>query len=302
MSKYLRLLQECTGLNNAVSPTKIKYDPRTGISGLSIAVNVDIGDDGSIRRREGITATARTEDVHSIFNGKKATYFVYGDRLYSLKEDYSGIFIRENLSLNAPMSYAEVGENVYYGNGFQIGYVKDDINYDWVAGTYIGPTTYKQFSDPPVGYILIHYRGRMYVVADYLLYWSEPFAYNWFDMARNYVWFSDVIIAGTAVDEGIYLSTESRIIFLRGETPDEFSPVTVSTYPAIKGTMIQVSGEELLGGTQGKCVMWTSQNGVYLGTSGGEVKNITDRRLVLPDVSSGCAAYHNGKYITFLRK
>ena len=84
MAKYIRLFQDCLGLNNAVSPTKGKFNTETGAGELSVAVNVNILDDGTIERRNGITATAETSNVESIWTGSNGTFIVKNNYICKL--------------------------------------------------------------------------------------------------------------------------------------------------------------------------------------------------------------------------
>jgi hypothetical protein len=106
-----------------------------------------------------------------------------------------------------------------------------------------------------------------------------------------------------AVADGIYVSTETKIVFLKGTVPSEFQQINISNYPAIPGTGIKANAEEMLDGKMvGPATIWTSLNGIYMGLSGGECKCLTERRITLPNVSSGCAVLHDGRYLVILKQ
>jgi hypothetical protein len=302
MSKFLRLLSKSTGLNNKVSPSRIVHNVESGIGELSVAVNVDIGNEGQISRRDGITATGITDNIHSLFDGKNDSFYVSGTSLYALNSDYTSTFIVTGLSSSYKMSYCEVLEKTYYGNSRENGVIVDRTRSAWEVGSYVGPTTYKKFASPPIGHLLSLYRGRMYLVKDNVLWYSEPFAYGAFDLARSYIWFEQYINAVMAVEDGLFVSAD-KVYFLRGNTPTEMAQSTVSSYPVVGQTGVIVQGEELLDKSIiGKCALWTSQDGIFLGQGNGQVRNLTKDKLDLPPIGGGCAVFSNGAYLTLLKQ
>lgn len=302
MSKYFRLLSKATGLNNKVSPTNVIYDEKSGIGDLCVAVNIDITNEGKIERRVGITATDINYSTHSLFTGINDTYFVSGSTLYALNTDFTSTVVVSGITSGYPMSYCDVLDRTYYCNTRQKGYIRHRSNNSWIAGTYVGPDTYRVFSDPPIGSLLSLYKGRMFIAKDSTLWYSEPFAYNMFDMARSYIWFEQPITSILPVEDGIFVSAD-KVYFLRGNQPIEFVQSVISLYPVIGKTGVIVQGENLLDKSYiGKCAIWTSQDGIFLGFGNGQVKNLTKDKLNLPPIGGGCAVYHNEAYISLLRE
>jgi hypothetical protein len=302
MAKFIRLLSKSTGLNNKVSPSRVTYNIESGIGELSIAVNVDISNEGQISRRDGITATANIDSIHSMYSGVNGAFYVSGSSLYALNNDFTGTAIVNDLSVSYKMSYCDVLNRTYYANGRQNGYIIDRTRSTWEVSDYVGPVTHKKFDDPPVGSLIFLYKGRMYVVKDNVLWYSEPFAYSAFDRARSYMWFEQNINAAIAVEDGIFISTD-RVYFLRGNTPTEMVQSTVSSYPIVGQTVLSVKGEELLDKSiVGTCAIWTSQDGIFLGQGNGQVRNLTKDKLDLPPIGGGCAVFSNGAYLTFLKQ
>jgi hypothetical protein len=303
MGKRMRLLVQSTGLNNKSAPTRIAYDAQKGVVELSEAYNVEIDDDGRPCRRKGFTSTVRTEASHSLFAGKTDTYFVAGTTFYRLNKDFTRTAIATGLTADAVMEYVELLNTIYYMNGHQIGTLVNGKFVAWTVGTYYGPPTIRQFSGPPTGSLLEVYNGSMFIAAGNVLWFSERFGFNLFDMARNYIWMDGDIKMVKAVSDGIYVSTEKKVVFFKGSVPSEFEQKNVSGFPAIKGIAVKVNAENILNGQiVGDAVLWTSVNGIYLGLSGGECRNMTTDKITLPQMSSGSAIFYNGKYIVTLKK
>ena len=303
MPKITTSFVKSSGLNNTQPSTRMEFDPQSGSVELAEAWNTEIDDTGRPFRTKGYAATTRTEDSKSMFNGRSGTFFVSGTTLYKLNSDFTRTAVHTGLTAGALMSYVEVLNTIYFANGYEIGMLVNGVYTAWLVGTYYGPVTTRQFSAPPIGSLLEVYNGSMCIASDNVLWFSERFGFNLFDKARNFVWFESNIKMVKAVADGIYVSTETKIVFLKGTVPSEFQQINISNYPAIPGTGIKANAEEMLDGKMvGPATIRTSLNGIYMGFSGGECKCLTERRITLPNVSSGCAVLHDGRYLVILKQ
>lgn len=300
MGKQVNLFRGALGINNKVDPTRIKYDPKTGVQELASAVNVDIDSTGRIGRRKGYTLKL-AKASHSLFSCGSYCLFVSGDALCVLEADYTWSAIR-NVTVGAAMRYVRVGTDIYYLNGYERGIVKDKVSYSWVATDYVGPTTLRTFSDPPTGHLLELYHGVMLIGKGNVLWHSEPYAYSWFDFARNYIDFSDRLTMIKAVQNGAFVSTEKETFFHKGGTVKEFIQGKVADYPAIEGTEVEVNASRIgEGSITGIAAMWASEEGICFGGPDGSFRNFTERRLTYPAARYGAGLYKDGKYICLLK-
>ena len=112
MSEPLTIFSSTTGLNTKIDPARIKFDPASGLADLAVAVNVDIDSTGRIGRRKGFAATARTEDIHSLWCDGGACLFATGTSLCLLAADFSYITVA-SITANAPISYFELAGQSY---------------------------------------------------------------------------------------------------------------------------------------------------------------------------------------------
>ena len=289
------VLKGSAGLNNKVDPARLRYDSETGIQELAVAKNVDIGDSGRVSRRKGYSKVLDLSDCHSIYNTGDYCLFVHAGALAVLEKDYSYTNIR-NVTVGANVSYVQVEDKVYYCNGHENGYVKSRVSYPWVGEVYVGPTTTKTFSDPPVGHLVELFSGRIYIASDSVLWYTEPFAYSWVDFAQNFIPFESKVRMIEAVDEGLWVSDSNKVYFLRGKSPKEFEVTIVTSYPAIEGTTHDVFDID-----EAKAVVWTSTEGICMGFSSGKFKNLTRHKLWYPDSVKGAGLEIDGKYICALQ-
>jgi len=302
MGKTITLFKGTTGLNNVVDPVRIMFDPESGMCELAEAYNVDIDISGRVSRREGLTATARTESAHSIFCDGGDCLYVSGTSLYKLNKDYSRTGLRSGLTTGAKMSYCQIADRIYYTNGFENGYVLADASYAWQASDYVGPVTTKVVSSPPVGHLLEYLSSRIYIALNDCIIYSEPFAYNWFAMASNFISLPCRPRMMRAVDDGLYVGLDDSVVFLGGKSPQEFIYTIVSYSPVVTGTDVKINGEKFgKGEMTGKLAMWTALDGIYLGASGGKVINLTKEKLVYSESQIGCSVFKDNKFITLLK-
>lgn len=300
--KPVTLFKKTTGLNNAVEPYRLQHNFSTGEVELAAAYNVDIDVSGNIGRRKGLTATARTESVHSLFCDGGDCFFVTGTSLYRLNADYTRTGVRSGMTAGAWISFLQLFEKTYYMNGFESGYIVNGISYAWDADPYVGPVTYKIFSDPPIGTLLTHLNGRIYIAKNDVLWYTENFGYNWVDLARNFIPFGQQIRMLRAVSGGIYVGLDKIVIFLKGSQPSDFVYKVISDSPVVTRTDVYAAGEQIGNGDiNERVVVWTAQDGIYLGQPDGTVKNMSLNRLNKLSNSVGCAVYSNKKYLTLLQ-
>lgn len=307
--KTIPFLRASKGLNIVTDPVRIAFDPEKGIVDLATAFNVDVDSSGRLSRRKGLTLL-QSWNTHSIFCDNGPCLFVSGTSLYRLNSDKTRTGIRSSLTPGARMNYVQVGNKVFYANGFEYGYVEGDLSYYWEASAYVGPTTSRTFSSPPIGITQLEfYKGRIFCSLGDVLWFSEPFAWDWFDMASNWIQFRGNIrflkasYGSTDRDsDGIYVGTDYGVEFLEGDTPDKFSREQVSDSAPVYGTAVRAEAARVAGGGTGKVVFWTAQNGIWVGRANGQAECVTKDRLKLPSALFGSAVYHDGKYLVLLEE
>jgi len=310
MIKIFKILSATAGLNTKVDPVRLSYDPETGIADLAVAYNVDIDDTGRVGRRKGFTQQV-SADCHSLFCDSGACLFVTGDALTLLRSDYSTKALR-NVQPGAKMRYCQVDNETYYCNGWQTGRVVDEVSMSWVmADTRYGPDTKREYSDPPVGTDVAFHGGRMWVVEGDTLWYSEPFGFNYFDLAGCYLKFGSQVRSVRPVKEGLFVSDEDATYFFRGiGDPKEYYKIKVADYPVVQYSDVKFFGKLVLyqGGEFSidssfgdLSAMWMSEQGICYGGYDGTFKNLTEGKIEkFPAALSGAGLYYNGSYIGLL--
>ncbi len=305
MSDYVPLFRGALGLNMRADPARLRQDPKTGMCELAEAVNVDVTDSYRVSRRPGRLSTSITLSAHSLFAALGTVLFVSGDTLYRMDSESEVTALRTGLTPDARMSFTDVYSLIYFSNGYETG-VYDTVNTEisaWEAGQYIGPSTTRTFDDPPAGHIIEHFNGRIYIAQDSLLWWTEPFGYNWVDHSQNLIVLPSRITMVRGVTDGLYVSTLHETYFLAGAGPEVFAQRKVASYPVIEGTDVICHADDLgedvgMSGVQG--VMATARDGICFMGPEGTFINLSKRKLYFPVQSIGTAYIYRGKYVVVM--
>lgn len=307
MPKTFPLYRSTTGLNVFVDPVRIKYDPNEGVTDLQACSNIELDGSGRISRRKGFSSPIVTGSMHSLFScGEYALAvwnYVSSHYLVWLDGDGNSGSIVSLSNYNAKMCYAKVDDKVYYSNGTEKGYVKDKVNYSWTAGSVTVKNSTRTMSDPPAGHLMEVAFGRMWIAQGTVLYFSEPFAYNLFDMARCSIPQQGRISLLRAVHDGLLVSDNSSIYFFYGKNPNKMEVLKLAGYPAVEGGSVPelISGISLgLEDTYLYCVFLTAK-GICAAGPNGRFFNLTEDKLYYPSVSTASAIQKgNGNFLFLL--
>ena len=289
-------------MNTKYDHSRIPYDPERGVVELSESLNVNHDYTGSLSRRLGYAATDITQACHSLFWEGGECLFVTGDALCILGKDMTYRAIR-NVTSGARLSYAQIGDATVYVNGSQKGVVKNGASYEWTKPDVIqAKDNTRIWGDPPIGEIVRLFAARAWVVSGNVIWYSEPFNYNLFQMGRNFIPLEDKVTMFRPLVKGAFLSTRKSMYYLRGTDPKEMSLETVANYPAVAYTDTLINGASVLAGKYSPyiCAVWTSVEGICLGTQDGNMINLTMDKLTYPRSLSGCALYTGDRYIVNL--
>ena len=294
--------KQSQGLATKSDPSRIHYDPKMGVLHLSEAYNVDFDFTGAVFRRKGFVASAITGDCHSFFWGGGECIFYKNNALYKLAEDMTAVQVVSGIADN-PLSYCQVGDTVVYMNNYQKGIIKNGTNYAYTKppSTYY-PDQTREYNDPPLGSIVKQFAGRIWIAWKNTLWYSEPFGPNLFRLSVNYINFPSNITVIAPVRSGLFVSTTTKIYFMAGTNPKEMVQTIAAHYSAIKGTDVEVDGIAVAGGKLSPLPMqmFTTTNGICVGTADGQLINLTYETLEYPSALRGSAVFTGDKYIVSL--
>ncbi len=154
------------------------------------------------------------------------------------------------------------------------------------------PLTTQFLSPPPAGDFIGYWKGWMLVAKDNVLYPSEPYAPELFDL-RKAVRFLDRITMVAPLNnktDSCWIGTGSQVIWLGGDVPDKWVYNPVADYGVIPGTLAYADGELLAEASRGNTVaMFATTRGLCVAHSDGAFRNLTEDRYAYPSMDRGAS-------------
>jgi ligand-binding sensor domain-containing protein len=147
----------------------------------------------------------------------------------------------------------------------------------------------------------------MYISDENVLWYSEPFQYEYYRLNSNYIEFTGKILEVMAVDNGLWVGTESGLYYLSGEEPSKFQMDIKETLTVISGTATQLSGsyEQQSGLPPGFKWLISTNIGIFLLANQGMLLNVSTPNVELESADSGTSLFlqTNGmnQYLSILK-
>ncbi|MBK7544103.1 MAG: hypothetical protein IPI57_20695 [Candidatus Competibacteraceae bacterium] len=131
---------------------------------------------------------------------------------------------------------------------------------------------------PFTGQALCAYRGRLWIGQGSVIWYTSERSPHWLFPDAGFISTPDQVTLLGAVEDGIYLGTNSAIWFLAGNDPNEMTMRQVSSVGAVEGTGMALpddafSGEGTLPST--RCAWMDTEGYFCVGYSGGAVARPT---------------------------
>jgi hypothetical protein len=280
------------GLNTRTDPVRLQPGE------LAIATNVVINEQGRIDRRTGYSSLLRT-GTHSLFSAGNYLLGAVDGNLCVIEANGATTTLRSGIQ--GTVRYCRLGDTVYYVTPTQTGKVTARVHSAWTAGTYVGPETDRQFYNPPAGQAIEIHSSRIYIAAGSVVWYSEPFAYDWFELRVGFMMFPERVTGLVSVVDGLWVLTLRDAYFVAGMNPGQDSALRrMPGAGAAEGTMIKVPGDRMLSGENSlESAMWCGK-AIFAGGPEGQLLNISGSKLVLPAAQTGAAYYHNDRAVFVL--
>lgn len=220
----------------------------------------------------------------------------------------SGIQINIPTSTDPSVSFARVycstqnGTELFFsGVGF-------------LGGTYIfsnitslsTPLRLFNIDSAPKGHIVRYYKGRLFIAQDNILWYSEPFQYEFFRLNSNYIEFPTRISEVMPVEDGIWVGAD-RLYYISGDNPSNFKRVVKETIRVVEGTSCKISGSYIRIDNTPIGYKWlvSTNLGIFVLFNQGMVINLTSEHIALDQADSGTAMFIQdsglNQYISILK-
>lgn len=269
------------GMDNLQDAARLKgptaSEPTSAAESVQI-VNFDVSDTISASTRGGVSKFY-SGTPHSIHH---SGLFVEGSSLKMLLPDFSTVITVCPLqSPSSPMSYAPVNYLTVCSNGVDLFMVQSGVITPFSAPT----ANFKEAIQP--AQIVFYFGRRLYYAVGPALYYSDADNIEQADTRDNPFVFNKPITMALALDNGIYVGAD-KVYWLAGRTPEEMTtPGVAYDGTAIMGTGVTFDGS-LVGGS-GKVGMFTATDGICICSDGGQIENITLKKISFSNGHVGAA-------------
>jgi hypothetical protein len=290
------------GMRNNVAAERLQ------IADLESGVNVDIDDAGQARRRRGRTLKL-AGDFHSVQTLKRGTLAVRDGTLGWVLPGYA--FIAITTVGSKPVSAVQVGADVYFSSLDASGVIREDGTLgDWgvsaSAPTWLSPVVAptstagaiagKLISPPPYASLIETYRGRNYLAVGKILWVTELYLYGWVDRTRGFLPFEHDITMLKAVNDGLFVGTTGGIYFIKGTFAEgmKLEPIVSSAAlsQAVAVPTSKIHPQARSGPIpEGEGIAFLGADGFFVGFDGGQLYNLTQDRMVFPEMVNAAVLY-----------
>jgi hypothetical protein len=191
-----------------------------------------------------------------------------------------------------PLSVAFIRVYVSHGDGVGLYRIADlhpaapSYEIDKVSNTAAFRLQTQFGMPPPPAEILEYHNGRIYMVNNNILWFTEPLRYGLVKPMKGWIQFPKRITIVKAVDDGIYVCSD-RTYWVSGVDTPQFHQREVLPYGGVFGTGINLPNFD--------AVAWFSNRGIIFGGENGEVLNIMEDRVAVAEHGYGAMLWREHK-------
>lgn len=286
-----------SGLNNAVEPHMLRYGEDGGCP-LASCSNVFVGHTGGVRTRSPRWPVIE-DPAASFWSQGNFAFYVTGGKLYRLMSDGSSLLVSSSVGTEK-LSFSLFMGRVYVCNSTFRAIIDEENVYPWMASI---PSLFSSDSrilgfPAEFSRCAVH-AGRMCLIDGDKVWIGEPFYHACFDMGAGPLSLGSDVSGFISVGSGFYVGNATDTYFVSGGSQRDFKGmVPVVPWPIIQGTEVSSPVVEVgFDRDIGMAAVWVCQDGVYVGSPDGAIRNLTEGNLVFPKIISGSACIHDGYYI-----
>lgn len=259
------------GINNVHDPNVLQVSREDGSLFLTKADNVDITDGRRASRRSGSESVyAGSYPVHSLYATESGVLFVENASLKLIDETYSTSTLTSGLSPNLRMNYVDIGGSIYYTNGYNKGYIVNNV-----VNSFVVPVD--EFKvQMPAGHLIEYYNGRLYIAVGNVVYVSDAYHIMQYDQRNGMMLFENRVTVMKATKNCLWIGTTDNVICLLGGSIADFTYQTKADYGAVENSGVKTSATNVGLEIDGEVVVFATPRGICIGAPEGLFRNMTD--------------------------
>lgn len=228
-----------------------------------------------------------------------------------LVPDHSSIVI-SNIPTSSDSTVSEVFIYMSYPNGQEI-YYKDSITNGTTSHTIyntnglVVPIDTFNKVPAPLGHIVAEAHARSWIAEDNYLWFSDPYAYEYFSLAESYIRFPERIRALMPTDSGMWVASD-KLYYIAGKEPDKAKMMMREPIKVVEGSAVRIPGAYIFIDNTPIGYKWIvhSDKGIYVCFDDGITLNMTSQNYEFPSADEGAAAFIQedgiNRYISLLKQ
>ncbi len=158
-------------------------------------------------------------------------------------------------------------------------------------GALLHPLETQFGAPPPIGQLVEHHKGRMYVAQSNVVWFTEPQRLGLVKQAIGYWQFPERVTVLQAVVDGMYIASDVTY-FIGGIDTDALQSRIVLEYGAVEGTGLTIEDTSE--------AAWFSHKGFVVAGPAGEARNMTIDRIAVSEFQSGAMLHREHDGVTQL--
>lgn len=178
-----------------------------------------------------------------------------------------------------------------------------------IADVHGATTPLKSFNvyPAPNGHIIRYAHGRMFIAQDNILWYSDPFAYEWWRPHSNFLYFEDRIRAVMPTEGGMWVAAD-KLYYIIGKDPATASRKEVEPVKVVEGSDVKIVGAYIFIDNTPIGYKWlvTTDRGIFVCFNDGIALSLTEKNVTLPDADEGTGIFVQqegiNKYITLVQE
>lgn len=226
-----------------LSQTVGGLDP--GRYGVAYSLLSDTGEESGLSDTEWIDITTGGIAIAAIVNATNVTQV----NVYVTGPGGGNLYLHQTVAWSATSS------------------ITDQTKTRVATGQYLSPM--------PGGDYVRYFRGRLYVVSGSWIWFSEPLQYGLVNIKGGYLTFGRTVTMFEPVESGIFVGFRERVLFLRGNGPENFEQIQLTDRGAIAHTGARVAadffGEQIVPDRGFPVATWLSERGMAVGRADGSL-------------------------------
>lgn len=160
---------------------------------------------------------------------------------------------------------------------------------------------------PPLGTKVKYFNGRLYIQQGNLLWYSDKWSYELFDLTSNFLQFEEEIIDFYPVDNGMWVGTETKLYWLSGREPSSMRRDLKELVTVVSNTGFAISGAYIFIENTPIGYKWlvTTSRGIFVLFNDGIALSLTEKNIALPTAEEGSALFIQtdgiNRYVSLLK-